>query len=162
MGRFWDRIRTTALAAALAVALVSPGCGVGLRPSLLPEHVLQRHAMDCMVASLATMGGWSYERVEAARIRLGIDYAGGLTGTQVIALAAGLGLPLELDLTPNPVMEDGILVIRLADRPLPYHAVYLLRGWIYDPARDRPLPWVLWLEAHPESEFRYLLKATIP
>ena len=149
------------IAGILLLTLAVSACSLGLSPTLLPNHVRQRTSVDCLLASLATLGGWTYEQAETARIAAGITYHDGLDPSEAVTIAARLGKRLQIDYTPNPVQEDGIFVAKWGDPSLSvagHHAVYLQDGWVYDPSQDQPQPWVLWLTEMPGTHFVYVIR----
>ncbi len=151
------------LAAVLVLcgAVLSGSCAVGLSPVLLPSYVRQRNPVDCMVASLATMLGVTYEVADGARVAAGIPLGDGLTAAQLQVVAKQLHVELVYDSTPNPVQEDGVFAVRwdTGDVTEPtLHAVYLQDGWVYDPALERAQPWVLWLKDVGPAQFLYVLR----
>lgn len=120
-----------------------------------PVFVSQRTPIDCAIASLAMAAGTSYERVDAARGQLHVDVEAnqGTPFFDIVAIAGRMGVRLVPNDHVNFLVDEGIVIVQpkngaLIDRAdgqvlIPTHAVYLLRGMVYDPADTVPTPWPL-------------------
>ena len=138
----------------LILALLAPACAVGMT-QVLPPVIMQRHDQDCLIASLAMLGGWSYDEVEVARRVMEVPFvtAGGVVVHEGLRIAATLGTPMvylpppTLGAVPSP---RGILVVTIPGVSSG-HAVLIDRDYIFDPKIPYAMPWVLWFHQRPEA-----------
>jgi ABC-type bacteriocin/lantibiotic exporter with double-glycine peptidase domain len=111
-------------------------------------HVRQQLKYDCTIAALAMLAGTTYEAADKARERAGIELTpAGLNARQMTRIARVMGVTLQLVESVrqfNFVSDEGILVVawNSDDYFLKYHAVYVYRGYVYDPTKDFSEPYV--------------------
>lgn len=142
---------------ALLLTLVlafGPACAVGLAPTVA-TLVQQRNAKDCLIATVAMLGSWSYEEVEETRLTLKLEYeTHGFTVENALKIMDALGKPGKYQPPPslgNVPAQSGILIVSEPGQ-LSAHAVVIdPRGLIYDPAMPYAMSWVLWFRDRPDA-----------
>lgn len=92
---------------------------------------------DCGICCIATLSGCSYEDVVAVAVQhVGDAWKNGLYQTQIIAIAAAVGLNLKRRRKYDIDADTGILNCTVTeainDKPPIAHAVVLMEGRIYD------------------------------